>query len=100
MSPSNAHRAYRVDVERAGSIPLEFVLVCAEGPAAAASLALERVRRKWPTQSLRVLGCWAFPAGEFAAMGAAQLELVAGGPVDVIDSGWLEPPPPGGRDGS
>lgn len=91
-------RVYRLDVERAGSIPLEHVLVAATDPARAADLALQRARRRWQTQSLRVLGCWAFPDGEFAAMGAGQLELLAGdaggGPVDVIDTGWLEPPAP------
>jgi len=85
-------RAYRLDVERAGSLPFEFVLAVASSPAAAAALAIERVRRRYPTQSLRVMGCWAFPEGEFAAMGAGMLELLAGGPMDVVDTGWSEAP--------
>lgn len=91
-------RVYRIELERAGSIPLEFVLAAAADPSAAASLALQRARLRWRTQSLRVVGCWAFPDGEWAAMGAGHLELLAGagggGPVAVIDTGWLEPPAP------
>ena len=90
MSHSNAYRLYKVSVSvyTGDAGPLVTYLVHTDGgPAAAASLAIDRSVDRWPDyRSVEVLRVWEYPTGELALAGADPLEMV-GRKVDVADLG-------------